>query len=155
SYVAPPPGHRAQGNLHVRGSEHRRAEPYRFSRQPPYRALHSRVRLAARLRRACRRGSDSFATARHGLGNRSRRDPEHRRNVRLLFTRQSRQRRTGQADSDAARSRLYAESDAGMTSKLSRRIETLAAIEIAFVLVALIIGGALVGFGGYVRTLNN
>ncbi|HEX3456517.1 MAG TPA: HAMP domain-containing sensor histidine kinase [Candidatus Baltobacteraceae bacterium] len=42
-----------------------------------------------------------------------------------------------------------------MTSKLSRRIETLATIEIALVLAAIIIGGALLGFGAYIRTLSN
>jgi two-component system, OmpR family, sensor kinase len=42
-----------------------------------------------------------------------------------------------------------------MTSKLARRIETLAAIEIALLLAAIIVAGALLAFGVYIRTLSN
>jgi two-component system, OmpR family, sensor kinase len=40
-------------------------------------------------------------------------------------------------------------------TRLARRIETLAAIEIALVLAAVIVTGALLAFGGYIRSLSN
>lgn len=42
-----------------------------------------------------------------------------------------------------------------MKTRLARRIETLAAIEIALVLAAVILAGALFAFGVYIRTLSN
>ncbi len=42
-----------------------------------------------------------------------------------------------------------------MTTKLARRIQGLAAVEISLVLVAAIVTGALLAFGFYVRTLSN
>lgn len=42
-----------------------------------------------------------------------------------------------------------------MMTKLARRIQTLAAIEISLVLVAAILAGALLAFGFYIRTLSN
>ncbi|MGA9273471.1 MAG: hypothetical protein WBV67_08290, partial [Candidatus Cybelea sp.] len=42
-----------------------------------------------------------------------------------------------------------------MTSPLTRRIRTLAAIEISLLLVALLLAGALLAFGFYIRTLSN
>lgn len=42
-----------------------------------------------------------------------------------------------------------------MTTKLARRIQTLAAVEISLVLVAAIVAGALLAFGFYIRTLSN
>ncbi|HEY1868503.1 MAG TPA: HAMP domain-containing sensor histidine kinase, partial [Candidatus Cybelea sp.] len=42
-----------------------------------------------------------------------------------------------------------------MSSRLARRIQTLAAVEISLVLIALLLAGALLGFGVYIRTLNN
>ncbi|HET6274996.1 MAG TPA: HAMP domain-containing sensor histidine kinase [Candidatus Cybelea sp.] len=42
-----------------------------------------------------------------------------------------------------------------MTTKLARRIQSLAAVEISLVLVAAIVAGALLAFGFYVRTLSN
>lgn len=42
-----------------------------------------------------------------------------------------------------------------MTSKLARRVETLAAVEIALLLAAIIVAGAAFAFGAYVRTLDN
>ncbi len=42
-----------------------------------------------------------------------------------------------------------------MTTPLARRIQTLAAVEISLVLVAVIVAGALLAFGFYIRTLSN
>lgn len=42
-----------------------------------------------------------------------------------------------------------------MTTRLARRIQTLAAVEISLLLVAVIVAGALLAFGFYVRTLSN
>jgi len=42
-----------------------------------------------------------------------------------------------------------------VTTRLARRIETLAAVEISLVLVAVLVAGALLAFGVYVRTLSN
>ncbi|MBV9332826.1 MAG: HAMP domain-containing histidine kinase [Candidatus Eremiobacteraeota bacterium] len=42
-----------------------------------------------------------------------------------------------------------------MSSRLARRIRTLAAVEISLLLVALLLAGALLAFGVYIRTLNN
>lgn len=42
-----------------------------------------------------------------------------------------------------------------MSTRLARRIRTLAAVEISLLLVALLLAGALLGFGVYVRTLSN
>src|SRR5581483_6572894 len=132
--------------VHVCRSQHRYPEPHGLSREPPHRALHARVRPAARLDRTRRRSTYALAAARSRLGHRPRRDSEHRGNVRLVFAREARQRRAGEAHSNVARTGLHAASDAGMTSKLARRIETLAAIEIALLLAAIIVAGALFAF---------
>ena len=42
-----------------------------------------------------------------------------------------------------------------MTTRLARRIQTLAAVEISLVLVTVLIAGALLAFGFYIRTLSN
>lgn len=42
-----------------------------------------------------------------------------------------------------------------MTTRLARRIQTLAAVEIALVLVAVLLAGALLAFGFYIRSLTN
>lgn len=42
-----------------------------------------------------------------------------------------------------------------MNTRLARRIQTLAAIEISLVLVAVLLAGALFAFGAYIRTLSN
>lgn len=42
-----------------------------------------------------------------------------------------------------------------MTTRLARRIQTLAAVEISLVLVAVLVAGALLAFGFYIRTLSN
>ncbi len=42
-----------------------------------------------------------------------------------------------------------------MTTRLARRIRTLAAVEISLVLVAVLVAGALLAFGVYIRTLSN
>ncbi|HMF28980.1 MAG TPA: HAMP domain-containing sensor histidine kinase [Candidatus Cybelea sp.] len=42
-----------------------------------------------------------------------------------------------------------------MSNRLARRIQTLAAVEISLVLVALLLAVALLGFGVYIRTLSN
>ena len=42
-----------------------------------------------------------------------------------------------------------------MTTRLARRIQTLAAVEISLLLVAVLLGGALLGFGFYIRALSN
>jgi signal transduction histidine kinase len=42
-----------------------------------------------------------------------------------------------------------------MTTRLARRLQTLAAVEISLVLAAVILAGALLAFGAYIRTLNN
>jgi two-component system, OmpR family, sensor kinase len=42
-----------------------------------------------------------------------------------------------------------------MTTRLARRIQTLAAVEISLVLVAVLVAGALLAFGVYIRTLSN
>ncbi len=42
-----------------------------------------------------------------------------------------------------------------MTTRLARRIQTLAAVEISLVLAAVIVAGALLAFGAYIRTLQN
>jgi two-component system OmpR family sensor kinase len=42
-----------------------------------------------------------------------------------------------------------------VTTRLARRIRTLAAVELSLVLVALLLAGALLGFGVYIRTLSN
>ncbi|MGB8908755.1 MAG: HAMP domain-containing sensor histidine kinase [Candidatus Cybelea sp.] len=42
-----------------------------------------------------------------------------------------------------------------MTSRLARRIRSLAAVEISLVLVAVIVAGVLLAFGFYIRTLSN
>jgi predicted PurR-regulated permease PerM len=42
-----------------------------------------------------------------------------------------------------------------MTTRLARRIQTLAAVEISLLLVAVLVAGALLAFGFYIRTLSN
>lgn len=42
-----------------------------------------------------------------------------------------------------------------MTTRLARRIQTLAAVEISLVLVAVLVAGVLLAFGFYIRTLSN
>ncbi len=42
-----------------------------------------------------------------------------------------------------------------MTTRLARRIQTLAAVEISLVLVAVLLAGVLLAFGFYIRTLSN
>ncbi len=42
-----------------------------------------------------------------------------------------------------------------MTTRLARRIQTLAAVEISLVLVTVLLAGALLAFGFYIRTLSN
>jgi two-component system OmpR family sensor kinase len=42
-----------------------------------------------------------------------------------------------------------------MTTRLARRIQTLAAVETSLVLVAVLVAGALLAFGFYIRTLSN
>ena len=51
--------------------------------------------------------------------------------------------------------RLRPAGDAVVTTRLARRIQTLAAIEISLVLVAVLLAGALLAFGFYIRTLSN
>ena len=142
--------------LHLRRSEHRHAEPHRLSRQSPDRALGARVRSAPRLRRTRRRSADALAAARSRLGHRSRRDPEHRRDVRFVPARETRQRRTRQTHPDAARRRLRAAGDADVTSPLdaahsnARRDRNFARARGACSL-----AGALLAFGFYIRTLSN
>ena len=42
-----------------------------------------------------------------------------------------------------------------MTTRLARRLRSLAAVEISLVLAAVIVVGALLGFGVYIRTIQN
>ena len=55
---------------------------------------------------------------------------------------------------DATRRRLLPAGDAVVTTRLARRIQTLAAIEISLLLAAVLLAGALLAFGFYIRTLS-